>query len=142
MADNFDTTEMSSALEAISEATRKQPVGAPASKEEAIAKAREHKWVEPQKYDYSIYNKQAADTNTDTAQSRQHEWASSAGKYEWNDEYGDVGPRVPELEKQLFNNELRMKHGDNFNAFQFQVLVEGPVKPDPVMRVSPPPLRY
>jgi ATP-dependent RNA helicase DDX3X len=142
MTDNFDTTEMSTALEAISGATRKQPIGAPPSKEEAIAKARGHKWVEPQKYDYSIYNKQVADAGTDTSQSRQHEWASSAGKYEWNDEYGDVGPRVPELEKQLFNDELRMRHGDNFNAFQFQVLVEGPVKPDPVMRVSPRSLRF
>lgn len=137
MADNFDTTEMSNVLEAISGATRKQPIGAPASKEEAIAKAREHKWVEPQKYDYSIYNKQGTDAGTDTVQSLRYEWASSAGKYEWNDEYGDVGPRVPELEKELFNDDLRMKHGDNFSAFEFQVLVEGPVKPDPVMRVSP-----
>ena len=140
MADGFDITEMSAALDAVSDAILKQPVGAPTSKEEAIAKAREHKWVEPQKYDYSIYNKQSGDTGTDISQSRQYEWASSAGKYEWKDEYGEVGPRVPELEKQLFNNDLRMKHGDNFNAFEFQVLVEGPVKPDPVMRVSPSPI--
>ncbi len=136
MADSFDTTEMSNALEAASGPTLKQPIGAPATREEAIAKAREKGWVEPQKYDYSIYNKQEADAGTDTVQSRQHEWASSAGKYEWNDEYGDVGPRVPELEHQLFNDDLRMKRGENFNAFQFQVLVEGPVKPEPVMRVS------
>lgn len=31
------------------------------------------------------------------------EWAGNAKRYEWKDEYGDVGPRNEELEKQLFN---------------------------------------
>jgi ATP-dependent RNA helicase DDX3X len=31
------------------------------------------------------------------------EWAGSAKRYEWSDEYGDVGPKNEELEKQLFN---------------------------------------
>lgn len=33
------------------------------------------------------------------------EWAGSAKRYEWSDEYGDVGPKNEELEKQLFNVE-------------------------------------
>ena len=30
------------------------------------------------------------------------EWAINAARYEWNDEYGDLGPKIPELEAMLF----------------------------------------
>ena len=44
-------------------------------------------------------------------------WASSAQRYEWQDEYGVVAPPMPELEKQLFDHELIMRAGANFDGF-------------------------
>ena len=32
------------------------------------------------------------------------QWASSAARYEWQDEFGDVAPKVPALEEALFGN--------------------------------------
>lgn len=32
-------------------------------------------------------------------------WDSNARTYEWNDEYGEVGPKFPELEIELFGEE-------------------------------------
>lgn len=44
------------------------------------------------------------------------EWDGSARTYEWNDEYGDVGPKVPELEIELFGEKgNRQKTGLDFS---------------------------
>jgi hypothetical protein len=42
-------------------------------------------------------------------------WAASAAKYEWKEEYGDVGPEVPELEKILFGDVFRNRQGASFD---------------------------
>ena len=43
-------------------------------------------------------------------------WNSSAARYEWLDSFGDVAPRVPELESMLFGEaELRGSTGREFN---------------------------
>lgn len=42
-------------------------------------------------------------------------WMSRARKYEWNDDYGDTAPEIPELEKELFGSELRMRPGTRFD---------------------------
>lgn len=45
-------------------------------------------------------------------------WASSAARYEWQDSYGDVAPKVPELENVLFGEmDLRGSTGLDFEGF-------------------------
>jgi len=135
---NFGTTEMANALSdvAASEVAKPRPEqnfkGAPEDDKEAEDKALEYKWPKKQVYDYPAYlpNKDAP-INPDEATT----WASSAAKYEWNDEYGDVAPRVPELEAMLFNLEFLHREGDFMQNLKMEVKTEGPVQMAPVMKV-------
>lgn len=84
---------------------------------EACAVAREKGWVEPKDYDYEKYvtvipSEKPAE-NGENSQDEQSipEWAANAAKYEWNDEYGDVGPENPHLEEQLFRAEFINRTG-------------------------------
>lgn len=43
------------------------------------------------------------------------QWANNAAVYEWDEEYGDVGPRFADLEKQLFGSEFHVKAGIQFD---------------------------
>lgn len=93
MAEPFDTAELSGALK---DAT------------DPATLARQKGWSEPEQYDYSKYQtavpvleKPAEDAD----QAAPAEWAANAAKYEWNEEFGDVGPPNPELEQMLFRNE-------------------------------------
>ena len=43
-------------------------------------------------------------------------WMHRAKKYEWKDDYGDLAPEIPELEKELFGSELRMRKGHRFDV--------------------------
>jgi hypothetical protein len=45
-------------------------------------------------------------------------YAASSAVYEWDDEYGDVGPEVPQLEEQLFNNAFRLRQGKHMSNLQ------------------------
>lgn len=72
-------------------------------------------WVEKQQYDYETYNKTSKELYDEGLATGALDWASNAAKYEWDDEYGDVGPRFPELEKQLFGSEYRMRTGIEFS---------------------------
>ena len=47
------------------------------------------------------------------------DWASSATRYEWNDEFesGDIAPRDEKLERQLFGDENEGPMGINFNKY-------------------------
>lgn len=63
--------------------------------------AREKGWTDPVPFEYA-----------ELANSKDHrDWAGIAARYEWKDEYGDVGPAVPELEDQLFRGELIARAG-------------------------------
>lgn len=63
--------------------------------------AREKGWTEPVPFEYA-----------DLANNKDHrDWAGIAARYEWKDDYGDVGPAVPELEDQLFRGELIARPG-------------------------------
>lgn len=42
--------------------------------------------------------------------------AASARVYEWNDEFGDVGPKIPELEEQLFGTVDSRGEGIDFSV--------------------------
>lgn len=58
-----------------------------------------------------------------------------AAVYEWNDEYGDVGPRFEELEKQLFGAKNHVRAGINFEGIQeLEVIQEGNLRMSPVRR--------
>ena len=43
-------------------------------------------------------------------------WAGGAAKYEWEEEYGDLGPAHPLLERQLFADMNQMKLGHEFHT--------------------------
>lgn len=69
-------------------------------------------WVEPQAYDYEAAT---ARGYTNTGDVEGQTWAHNFKRYEWKDEYGDVGPEIPELEKELFQNETISRRGNRFS---------------------------
>lgn len=64
---------------------------------------REAGWSEPVPFHYENF------TNKDST-----DWASTAARYEWKDEYGDIGPRNEELETQLFGEDYKCRVGVRF----------------------------
>lgn len=101
-------------------------------KDEAATKAKEHGFVEPEAYDYKAYNQHAEAA----LENKEPIWLAEAVRYEWEDEYGDVGPRIEALEKQLFHDENRMKAGANIHAYEIEVTLEGPERVMPFLTVS------
>lgn len=62
-------------------------------------------WIERTPYEYDQFTKDA-----------DHEWDSNAKIYEWDGDTGDVGPKYPELEIELFGHpESRVSHGIDFS---------------------------
>lgn len=94
----FDTAEMADALPEMANAGNTGRGNA-----ETAALIREKGWAAPEQYDYARYSAPNAIEHP--------EWASNAAKYEWKDEYGDVGPADPELEEMLFRNDLINRPG-------------------------------
>lgn len=90
---------------------------------EAAALARDKGWVAPEEYDYSKYTQAGPDHGAAEAGEpgnvleEEVQWASNAAKYEWSDEYGDVGPENPELEKMLFQSDLIIRAGVKFDKY-------------------------
>lgn len=88
--------------------------------EEAIKRVREAQWAEPQKFDYNTYNtghRDAAPAGPAAGadgDANGPSWASSAMKYEWSEEYGDVAPHHEALKQMLFHDENQMQRGDLF----------------------------
>jgi len=117
----WGTQEMAAALPEITDAAPGEG--------EVSKNPREHGWVEKSSYDYETYNKSnkeirdGAIITTDGAEGPNPHamgvetggWASNAAIYEWDDEYGDVGPEFPALEAQLFGGEFRMQTGVKFD---------------------------
>jgi hypothetical protein len=107
--------------------TSEEPPKPQLSKEEMLAKATEAGWTERTAFDYEKYLR-----NGD----QKIDWFGAAKVYEWKDEYGDVAPEVPELEKILFGGEFLMRKGDRIEAIQtIKVNIEGPKDIQPVRRV-------
>lgn len=72
---------------------------------------------------------------------RDGEWLGTGRIYEWNsEEYGEVGPRIPELEKDLFFGEFQQRKGEHMQALELEVAIEGPSN-DRVRRVRARPSR-
>lgn len=84
---------------------------------EAAKRSRAAGWVEPMLYDYDSYN--AGNPSNEERQAAEGillvpTWAANAAKYEWKDDYGDVGPRFQDLEDELFNDEYINRIGIEF----------------------------
>jgi ATP-dependent RNA helicase DDX3X len=96
---------------------------APNTQEAAAKNPQEHGWVAKTEYDYSMYMKSTKELMEAEAAAKASEqgvevggWASNAAIYEWDEDFGDVGPEHPELEKQLFGSENHVRVGIKFEA--------------------------
>jgi ATP-dependent RNA helicase DDX3X len=101
---------------------------------EDLARAKEAGWSNPIpfKYDTVVGGEPVPDETRDSAP-----WLSDAAVYQWDDEFGDVGERNPELEKMLFEDTNLQRAGQHIKALSFHVNIEGPEKVQPVRNVSP-----
>jgi hypothetical protein len=109
------------------------PVSAPKpTREEDMARARAYDFPEQVPFDY-------ATANVSANEALGLSWFSNAKVYEWNEDYGDVGPADPELEKELFHSQYHSEEGHQMsNLTYFTVEVEGAAEIEPVRRVSLP----
>lgn len=82
--------------------------------QEAATLARDKGWTEPEKYDYSRYAAPTEEAATGNPSYDATPWASDARKYEWKEDYGDVGPEDEELEKMLYRHDLINRAGVKF----------------------------
>jgi ATP-dependent RNA helicase DDX3X len=60
-------------------------------------------WTNPVPFDYGNPDKDSRD------------WAGIADRYEWDPEFGEVGPPNEELEQQLFRGNLIQRVGDRLD---------------------------
>lgn len=82
----------------------------------AVERVKEARWNPPQKFNYEAYNADSKEKRQAVeAVQEVPAWAANAVKYEWSEEYGDVGPEFEELEKVLFGDENQMTVGDAFS---------------------------
>lgn len=105
-----DMNDMSLALNDITDSVNNT---GPVKNEEAHALARDKGWVEPQEYDYNVYN--ASLNAAAPGDVVVGDWSHNAEKYEWKEEYGDVGPPSEKLEAQLFRSEFINRRGLRFD---------------------------
>ncbi|KAL3470948.1 P-loop containing nucleoside triphosphate hydrolase protein [Aspergillus californicus] len=139
--DNFTGSAMKDALQDVTNDQNNKNV-------EASIIARERGWAEPEHYDYHKYNAASSANSAapaapvspgempTTEEFRQEEdlpeWAASAAKYEWNEEYGDVGPENAELEEMLFRSEFINRTGLKIKTLQnIEVFAESHERPSP-----------
>ncbi|KAI9675057.1 MAG: hypothetical protein M1817_001463 [Caeruleum heppii] len=106
---------------------------APDNTERTAEVTRAHGWVTKTEYDYNVYNASTREAREAVEQTAgAPTWASNAAKYEWSEEYGDIGPAHEELEKQLFGNDRLVRSGD-----EFQKIKEIPVTHESTEHVDP-----
>ena len=93
---------------------------------ENLVKLREKGWITPVPFKYDTVKDQSApDAPTVTAPGAEPDWLGGAAIYQWDDEFGDIGPENPALEEELFRGENLMKAGGAIKALDFDVKVEG-----------------
>lgn len=88
--------------------------------EQALERVKEANWGARHEYDYAKYtegprDKTAPTLEGATPQGNLPTWAANAAKYEWDDEYGDVGPEHDELRQMLFGDEHKMEQGQEIS---------------------------
>ncbi|KAJ6009391.1 hypothetical protein N7522_004407 [Penicillium canescens] len=77
-------------------------------------------WTNPVPFDYGNPDKNSRD------------WAGIADRYEWDPEFGEVGPPNEELEQQLFRGNLIQRVGDrldDLNAYTVRVDSDATIQP-------------
>ena len=130
MADStWGTTEVKMALPEITPAA-----GRPIN-EDALKIARDAGWVQPIAHNYSstapasTRDREEAAPKPETAAEGEgaedaplrrqgtSTWAHDAAKYEWKEEYGDIGPTDPTLEKELFQGEHITRTGAKIEKY-------------------------
>lgn len=98
------------------------------SKDEFLQKARSAGWTETTAFNYDDFQRQGG---------HDADWHGAGKVYEWKDEYGDVGPEVPELEIVLFGGEFLMRQGDHMDSFKnIKAEVHGPESVEHINMVS------
>lgn len=108
MSDFVKTDDMAAALPATNGT-------GPVKDKEAYDRARAQGWAAPEPTSYPADN--VADSQPmdgEFVDNPMEQWMHSAEKYEWKEEYGDVGPEIPELEAQLFNKNHKPQKGNLF----------------------------
>lgn len=88
--------------------------------EAARERVKEANWGTQEEFNYAKYNAGPRDKNDPALESDQPQgdpstWFANAAKYEWDDDYGDVGPKHEALENILFGDEHMMKQGEKFS---------------------------
>ncbi|KPI44667.1 ATP-dependent RNA helicase ded1 [Cyphellophora attinorum] len=109
----------------------------PPKDQEAYDRAREKGWSAPEPSNYPAENGTEAQSNE--VPFVEEAWMHSAQKYEWSEEFGDVGPKITELEAQLFNPDLKPVKGNLFekqvsslNLTSIKVIAEAVERPAPI----------
>ena len=131
----------------------------PAGADDFAERARAQGWVKPESYDYETYNAKVTgpgdakdgDASVDKAAAAEFStgssgptftseiisWGANAAKYEWKDDYGDVAPRIPELEKLLFGDEFHQRTGNQLDVLtSIDVTIESETKIKKIKQVS------
>ncbi|KAJ0425991.1 DEAD/DEAH box RNA helicase [Aspergillus carlsbadensis] len=130
--DDFDSYDTSAMRDALADVTNAQNNKA----SDASTLARAKGWVEPEIYDYQKYNAGPSlekPAEEDGQEEPLPEWAAKAAKYEWKDEYGDVGPENPQLEQMLFRSEFINRTGLKIGNLQnIEVIAESHERPSPI----------
>ena len=87
--------------------------------EQALERVKEANWGARQEYDYAKYTEGPRDKPAPASEGDMRgnppTWAANAAKYEWDDEYGDVGPEHDELKQMLFGDEHKMEQGQELS---------------------------
>ncbi|KAL8722566.1 MAG: hypothetical protein Q9225_000961 [Loekoesia sp. 1 TL-2023] len=61
-------------------------------------------------------------------------WAANARRYEWSDDFGDVGPEDPDLEKMLFQADDKMEVGEHLEKLtEITVNLESEASINPII---------
>ena len=100
---------------------------------EDVQKAKDAGWSNPIPFNYEMVAGGEADVLAPVPGAP---WLSDAAVYEWQDDFGTVGPRNEDLERELFDDPDMQRAGTGIQALEFEVKVEGKEKLHPVRSVS------
>ena len=81
-----------------------------------VAAAGGETWVPPVSYDYEQYAKPADQSFAPNGEGESGGgWGHNAAKYEWQEEFGEIGPKNEDLEKVLFSSEHQTRKGVKYD---------------------------
>ncbi|ORY09244.1 P-loop containing nucleoside triphosphate hydrolase protein [Clohesyomyces aquaticus] len=118
------------AADAISVNSTEDPAAARKAQEAAdLARVKEAGWNNRIPFNYTTVEggTPAPDETRDGV-----EWLSDAAIYAWDDDFGEIGPANPALERELYFDENLTRVGKLIQALKFEVTVEGKERVHPV----------